>query len=95
MTCPRSDSPLGDGDRTQGLSDPRAHSPSPDATSLLMASLTLEGWPAWLQPPRGHLARTCVTDGAAKAEAMGTSPPGWLAGGATAPEEANEEASRG
>lgn len=54
-----------------------------------MASLTLEGWPAWLQPPRDHLARTCVTDGAAKAEATGTRPRGQPAGGATAPEKAS------
>lgn len=47
-----------------------------------------------LQSTRGHQARTCVTEGAAKAEATGPSPLGQLAGGAAAPEEANE-ASRG
>lgn len=52
MTCPGSDSLLGDGDRSQSLSDPRAHSPSSGvAASLRMASLTLEGWPTRLQPP--------------------------------------------
>ena len=34
MICPRLDSPVGGGGRTQGLSDPRAHSPSSDAHSL-------------------------------------------------------------
>lgn len=67
---------LGGGDRTQGLSDPRAHGPSSEATaSLCMASLTLEGCSTRLQSTRGHLARTCVADGAAKAEA--TAPALW------------------
>lgn len=90
MTCPRSESPLRGGERTQGLSDPRAHCLSSEAAaSLCMASLTLEGCPTQPQSTRGHLAKTCVTDGAAKAEATGTSPPGQLAGGAAAPEEAS------
>lgn len=96
MTFPKSDSPLKGRDRTQGVSDPRAHSTSSEATaSLGMAYLTLEGWPTRPQSPRGHLARTYVTDGAAMAEVMGTSPPGQPTGKATAPEEANEEAGRG
>lgn len=61
--------------------------------SLGMHPLTLEGWFTQPQPPRGHLARTPVTDSAA--EATGPGPGDQLAGEATAPEEAQEEASRG
>lgn len=67
----------------------------PKLQPLGMSSLILEGQPTWLQPPRSHLARTRVTDGAAGAEALGTSPPGPPVGGAAAPEEAHEKASRG
>lgn len=89
MTFPKSDSPLEGGDRTQGVSDPRGHSTSSEAAAPLgMASLTLEGWPTRPQSPRGHLARTYVADGAAEAEATGTSPPGQPTGEAAAPEEA-------
>lgn len=96
MTFPKSDSPLESGDRTQGVSDPRAYSTSSGAAAALgMASLTPEGWPTRPQSPRGHLARTYVTDGAAKAEATGTSPPGQPTGEAAAPEESNEEAGGG
>lgn len=35
MTCPRSDSPLGGVDRTQGLSDPRAYCLSSEATASM------------------------------------------------------------
>lgn len=61
--------------------------------SLGMHSLTLEGWLTQPQPPRGHLARTRVTDRAA--EAAGPGQAGQLARAAAAPEEAQEEASRG
>ena len=61
--------------------------------SLGMHSLTLEGRLTQPQPPRGHVARTRVTDSAT--EATGPGPGGQLAGEAAAPEEAQEEASRG
>ena len=61
--------------------------------SLGMHPLMLEGWLTQPQPPRGHLARTRVTDSAA--EITGPGPVGQLAGEAAAPEEAQEEASRG
>ena len=57
--------------------------------SLGMHPLMLEGWLTQPQPPRGHLARTRVTDSAA--EITGPGPVGQLAGEAAAPEEAQEE----
>lgn len=68
--------------------------PMPEA-SLGVHPLMLEGWLTQPQPPRGHLARTPVTDSAAEATGPGPGPGGQLAGEATAPEEAQEEGSRG
>lgn len=58
---------------------PRAHWPSSEATASMLGFPNLEGRPTWLRSTSGHLARTCVTDGAAKAEA--THQPSRPAGG--------------
>ena len=60
--------------------------------SLGMHPLMLEGWLTQPQPPRGHLARTRVTDSAA--EITGPGPVGQLAGEAAASIETSQSRSK-